>query len=73
MQAADDLLTIIGLLEDGESIEGVPQKSSGKLFTNADWTPQHLRVVYNMFDNDIVDRYLDGEFGSSEPPLVRAF
>lgn len=72
-QAADDLVTIVRMMENGHSIKAVPQRSSGKLFVNADWTPQHLRLIYNTFDNDIVDRYLDGEFETSEPKLVRAF
>jgi len=72
-QVAVDLLRIMDKLESGESVKEIPQKSNGKLFLNAEWTPQHLRLIYNTFDNDIVDRYLDGEFGSSEPPLVRAF
>lgn len=72
-QVAEDLLIIIEKLESGYTINAVPQKSSGKLFTNADWMPQHLRLIYNTFNNDIVDRFLDGEFGRSEPNLVRAF
>lgn len=46
------------------------QKSSGKLFTTSDWQPQHLRVIYNLFDNDIVDHYLNGNLKVNEPPLV---
>lgn len=72
-QVADDLVVILGMLKSGRTITAVPQKSSGKLFTNADWMPQHLRLIYNTFNNDIVDRFLDGEFGRSEPNLVRAF
>jgi len=72
-QATEDLLVILGMLKSGKKIEAVPQKSSGKLFTNADWMPQHLRLIYNTFNNDIVDRFLDGEFGKTEPKLVRAF
>lgn len=72
-QVGDDLIEILSLIQLGKVITPVPQKSSGKLFTSADWAPQHLRVIYNTFDNDIVDRYLDGELGQHEPRLVRAF
>ncbi|MGG1518907.1 formyltransferase family protein [Paenibacillus oryzisoli] len=72
-QAAEDIVMILRKLDRGESVQPVPQKSSGKLFMTEDWGPQHLRVVYNLFDNDIVDRYLDGEFGHHEPPLIKAF
>lgn len=51
----------------------VPQKGNGKLFTSTDWTPQHLRLIYNQFDNNIVDAYLNGELTKSSPNLVKAF
>ncbi|OAS14497.1 methionyl-tRNA formyltransferase [Paenibacillus oryzisoli] len=72
-QAAEDIVMILRKLDRGESVQLLPQKSSGKLFMTEDWHPQHLRVVYNLFDNDIVDRFLDGEFGFHEPPLIKAF
>lgn len=72
-QVADDFITIIELINNGDSIQPQRQKSSGKLFTSIDWTPQHLRLIYNTFNNDIVDRYLNGELGHKEPPLIRAF
>ncbi len=73
IQAAEDLITILELVGSGREVLGVRQKTSGKLFTGVDWRPQHLRLIYNYFNNDIVDRYLDGELGHTEPPLVKAF
>ncbi|RXT04460.1 formyltransferase family protein [Ammoniphilus sp. CFH 90114] len=72
-QVAQDLLKILDKVKGGEAVKAVPQKSSGKLFLARDWTPQHLRLIYDTFDNDIVDRFLDGDLGYQEPPLVRAF
>jgi len=72
VQVAEDLIPILVALRDGKPVESVPQKSSGKLFTSEDWKPSHLRVIYNLFNNDIVDRFLDGELGQDNPPLVRS-
>jgi len=72
-QVSQDLVTILRLLEAGQEFPGAAQKSRGKLFVGQDWKPQHLRLIYNTFNNDIVDRFLDGELGKEEPPLVRAF
>lgn len=72
-QAAEDVVTLLQKVDQGQEPALVKQRSNGKLFLAADWKPQHLRLIYNSFDNDIVDRYLDGEFGHQEPPLVRAF
>jgi folate-dependent phosphoribosylglycinamide formyltransferase PurN len=73
MQVTEDLVRILGMVRSGVSIMPQKQKSSGKLFLGEDWLPQHLRVIYDTFDNDIVDRYLDGEFGHRQPPLIKAF
>lgn len=73
VQVAKDLVQILTMLQNGKEFVEVPQKSNGKLFTSADWKPQHLRLIYNYYNNDIVDRYLDGELGDTQPPLIRAF
>lgn len=73
IQVAEDLVTILRMMESGADITEVPQKSSGKLFLGDDWKPQHLRLIYNTFDNDIVDQYLDGNLGHHEPSLIKAF
>ncbi len=72
-QASKDIIVILNKLHSGAVTQGSPQKSLGKLFTSEDWKPQHLRLIYNTFNNDIVDKYLDGELGHQEPPLIRAF
>jgi folate-dependent phosphoribosylglycinamide formyltransferase PurN len=72
-QVSEDLVSILEMLQKNIKVEGVVQKSSGKLFISQDWKPQHLRLIYNTFNNDIVDRYLDGELGHHVPPVVKAF
>jgi len=56
-----------------DELKYVPQKSAGKLFLSSDWKPEHLRVIYQLFDNDIVGRYLDSDLPHVEPQLVRAY
>jgi len=49
-----------------------PQKpEGGKNFLESDFKPQHLRMIYNIYNNDIVKRYLNGEINSKEPKLRR--
>lgn len=71
-QVAEDLSYILTNLKL-EELSFVPQKSAGKLFLSSDWKPEHLRVIYQLFDNNIVDRFLDGDLPRTEPPLIRAF
>ncbi|MGG3919217.1 formyl transferase [Parageobacillus thermoglucosidasius] len=71
-KVVEDLVEILKRLQNGKVPNYVPQKSNGKLFVATDWTPQHLRLIYQTFNNDIVDHYLDGKLGHVEPKLVNA-
>lgn len=73
VQVANDLCKIFDIVESGKKLKPVPQVSNGKLFVNKDWTPQTLRLIYNTFNDDIVDKFLDGEIISPDPILIRQF
>ena len=49
---------------------GIVQKSTGKLWVSSDWRPEHLRPVYEAYDDSIVDRVLDGDLTGTLPKLV---
>lgn len=70
-QVAEDLCLILQRVDEGEELTCKRQKSSGKLFVSEDWTPQTLRIIYELFDDKIVDMFLDGELENSEPDLVK--
>ncbi|MFD2116968.1 formyltransferase family protein [Paenibacillus yanchengensis] len=72
IQVAADLKKIVTTFELSE-ITYKKQKSAGKLYVSSDWQPQHLRVVYQLFNNDIVDHYLDGKLPKTEPSLINIF
>jgi len=46
------------------------QKMSGKNFLFRDFKPYHLRVIYDLFQNKIVDEWLKGNLGSHRPKIV---
>jgi folate-dependent phosphoribosylglycinamide formyltransferase PurN len=37
-----------------------PQSTTGKNFLSRDFQPPHLRMIYETYNDDIVDQYLDG-------------
>lgn len=49
------------------------QRATGKNFLASDFKPEHLRVIYNVFDDDMVAQYLVGKLASKQPKLVRQF
>ena len=46
------------------------QKTSGRLWLAKDFKPIHLRVIYDLFENKIVDEYLSGNLDKDLPNLI---
>ncbi|MFP4155617.1 MAG: formyltransferase family protein, partial [Halothiobacillaceae bacterium] len=69
-KCAEELVVLLKLyFGGGGSINKVVQGRNGKFWRSGDWRVAHLRVVYELFENRIVDLYLDGELGGSLPEL----
>jgi hypothetical protein len=56
-----------------KSVDPTPQGTTGRIWRNQDWRPEHLHLIYDLYRNRIVDSYLDSEFRQHEPKLIRAF
>lgn len=46
---------------------------AGKNFLESDFKPQHLRLIYQVFNNDIVKEYMEGHLEGKQPRLERMF
>lgn len=69
--ATEDVMKIMQRMNMGEVFPGIEQQKNGKLFLERDWRPEHLRLIYDLYEDKIVDLYLNGEIGqSNEPKLV---
>ena len=73
IQSGIDIVKIISMLEKGNNLAFQRQKSSGKNFLIRDFEPHHLSVIYDLYDDKIVDQYLEGKLGNRLPNLVKAF
>jgi hypothetical protein len=60
LKAAEDMIQILAGLDHGQELTGTPQTKNGKLFLKADWLPEMLRLIYDCYDDKIVDNYLNG-------------
>lgn len=49
---------------------GTRQSSGGKLFKTADWRPEHLYVIYKLYNDKIVDLVIDGIIKGRKPKLI---
>lgn len=70
-QIAAELPRLVQLHREGRLTPAALQPTAGKLWLARDWQPAHLRLIYEVFGNRVIDHYLDGRFALREPQLVR--
>jgi len=73
VQAKKDLIRLLEMISKGSQWNYTKQKSQGKLFLVRDFHPTHLRLIYDSFDNKIVEAYLNDELENKKPKLTKAF
>ncbi len=71
-QIADELPLLLNRLAAGTLPPPKPQSLNGRLFKDRDWQPGMLRLIYDVYQDCIVDRWLAGELQSPDPTLIRA-
>tara|TARA_B100001250_G_scaffold410618_1_gene437431 strand:+ start:1189 stop:1998 length:810 start_codon:yes stop_codon:yes gene_type:complete len=67
--AKNDIIDLINFYKSRNHFPGKIQKTSGRVWRGKDFHPSHLRVIYDLFNDKMVDKYLDGELGNSKPIL----
>lgn len=70
---AEETVLLLEHLAETGSLPVESQTHSGKLFLSNDFDPHHLRVIYDLYTNNIVDQFLDGNLGAREPEVTDAF
>lgn len=71
VQSTKEAIDLLEILASGGELTRFKQKGTGKNFLSGDFKPEHLRVIYDVFDDDMVKQYLDGKLPSKEPRLIR--
>ena len=69
-QSAKDVKLIINVLSSGKKLVLHKQKGTGKNFLTRDFIPQHLRVIYDLYNDDIVDQFLDNKISPKSPEVI---
>ncbi len=49
---------------------GQVQKNSGRVFRASEWRPEHLYLIYQVYEDKIVDLILDGQLSGRSPKLI---
>ncbi|MBS3132168.1 methionyl-tRNA formyltransferase [Candidatus Woesearchaeota archaeon] len=73
LESAEQAIKLLDIIKSGKRWKTFSQKGTGKNFLFRDFRPEHLRVIYNLFDDDIVKRFMEGSLKPGEPKLCRQF
>ena len=61
IKAKEDLCDIVSFWKKNREFKGMIQTTSGRNWRGIDFHPSQLRVIYDLFDDKIVDNYLLGK------------
>jgi len=53
------------------NINAVNQKNHREIMVKKNWAPQHLKLVYGIYKDKIVNAYLDGELSQHLPKWIQ--
>ena len=73
ISAANDAIKLIEKFYQNKTLIKYKQKATGKNFLTNDFKPEHLRMIYNVYNNNIVDYYINGSLKCRQPKLIKQF
>lgn len=72
-QSAEDAIQLLRIFDQKGGWITRKQKATGKNFLASDFMPQHLRIIYNVYNDNLVREYLDGRLKCKTPNPYRQF
>ena len=51
-------IKLLKKLQQQGMLDLFPQKTTGKLFLEKDYSPSHIKIVYDLWEKGIIDNYL---------------
>lgn len=69
IEASKEIKLLINFWKKNKRFIFYKQKTSGRVWKGNDFHPIHLRVIYDLFRDKIVDQYLDGKLDTTKPKL----
>jgi methionyl-tRNA formyltransferase len=69
VKAKDELSKIFSFWKKSREFNGKSQKISGRNWRNEDFHASQLRIIYDLYQDKIVDNYLSGNLSNRRPKL----
>ena len=71
-EMGDDLSILIDKFKNNKVVK-FPQTTSGRIWISKDWRPEHLRMIYEYNNDNIVDLVIKGRIVGKNPKIIRQF
>ena len=69
----NELPILLNLFNNKGEFKKFKHKTTGKIWTAKNWRPEHLKLIYDCYDDKIVDAVINGEIKGRIPKLFRQF
>jgi len=73
VESTDHMLKLLEIFQKNGKWNLYKQNEVGKTFRNKDFRPEHLRIIYELFDDDIVKHYIRGSIINDSPKIITQF
>jgi folate-dependent phosphoribosylglycinamide formyltransferase PurN len=73
LASAEAAVRLLKTIEQRKGLKYAPPAPAGKYFYESDFKPRHLRVIYDVFKNDLAEQCLSGALGTGKPRLFDQF
>jgi len=73
IESTKDMFELLKIFQEKNYWKKFVQKGTGKNFLHNDFKPEHLRIIYDVFNDDMVKMYLEGQLKSKTPNLIKQF
>ena len=73
VESAKEMTRLLEIYEHKRNWQVYKQKGSGRNFRQSDFRAEHLRIIYDLFNDDMVKFFLDGRIKPMKPNLVKQF
>lgn len=73
IQSAKEAVQLVELFEKDGGWKIHRQKATGKNFLASDFKPEHLRIIYDVYQDQMAKEFLEGRLESKKPYLYRQF
>ena len=70
LKAKDELNHLFSYWKQSKKFDGILQETSGRNWRGTDFNASQLRVIYDLYDDKIVDIYLSGGLSNRKPKLI---